>query len=246
MRKILSVVTLVLLSQSAFAERFVLRVGDLEYQGSNVIRIKEMLRQQYNIVPQDYELTGVSVLSKTRHGRGTAALKVGQWVSNPQRIYGTPEYFDSRDPRTFYETYFYNDNLYEQGVWQLVLEGNHKVRRIVVDAHLRRGPPGPGPGPGPRPPGPGPRPPGPPPHHPPGPGPGPGYDVQYVECGSWNNNTMFCEPPYGGTPVTARVVRQQSNSPCIFGQTFGLYDRGVWVSGGCRASFEVQTQRRFR
>lgn len=35
-----------------------------------------------------------------------------------------------------------------------------------------------------------------------------------------------------------RLVRQQSKAPCVEGQSWGLSKHGVWVSGGCRATFE--------
>ena len=46
-----------------------------------------------------------------------------------------------------------------------------------------------------------------------------------------------------GCPVDTRggvrLVRQRSESPCIYGRTWGYDDRGVWVDRGCRADFAV-------
>ncbi|HHA2561484.1 TPA: DUF3011 domain-containing protein, partial [Stenotrophomonas maltophilia] len=36
-----------------------------------------------------------------------------------------------------------------------------------------------------------------------------------------------------------RLVRQDSRSACIEGQTWGWDRRGIWVSDGCRAQFQV-------
>ena len=36
-----------------------------------------------------------------------------------------------------------------------------------------------------------------------------------------------------------RIVRQRSDSPCIYGRTWGYDERGIWVDRGCRADFEV-------
>jgi len=48
---------------------------------------------------------------------------------------------------------------------------------------------------------------------------------------------------FHGCPVNTyagiRLVRQRSESPCVFGQTWGYDDRGVWVDRGCRADFET-------
>jgi hypothetical protein len=35
-----------------------------------------------------------------------------------------------------------------------------------------------------------------------------------------------------------RLVRQQSRAPCVEGQSWGLSKHSVWVSGGCRATFQ--------
>jgi hypothetical protein len=40
-----------------------------------------------------------------------------------------------------------------------------------------------------------------------------------------------------------RLLRQRSDSPCIYGRTWGYDQRGIWVDRGCRADFEVGRQR---
>lgn len=39
-----------------------------------------------------------------------------------------------------------------------------------------------------------------------------------------------------------RLVRQISDSACVFDRTWGWDTRGVWVDGGCRAEFRVGTE----
>lgn len=128
------------------------------------------------------------------------------------------------------------------------------------------GRPGPGPGPvrpGPRPDpypghgpghgGPGhggpvrpePRPPYPPqppyPYPPAPPYPGPNYppgSVDYVRCESYNYNYQECYfSPYRVNRVT--LVQVNSYEPCIYNQTYGVYNDRVWVARGCRATFEI-------
>jgi DUF3011 family protein len=36
-----------------------------------------------------------------------------------------------------------------------------------------------------------------------------------------------------------RIVRQRSESPCIYGRTWGYDDHGIWVDRGCRADFAI-------
>jgi len=44
------------------------------------------------------------------------------------------------------------------------------------------------------------------------------------------------------------LIRIRSEAPCVFGQTWGFDDRGVWVDRGCRADFAVGARydRRYR
>jgi hypothetical protein len=39
-----------------------------------------------------------------------------------------------------------------------------------------------------------------------------------------------------------RILRQRSDSPCIYGRTWGYDERGIWVDRGCRADFAVGRQ----
>jgi hypothetical protein len=55
-------------------------------------------------------------------------------------------------------------------------------------------------------------------------------------CSSDDFNFRGCRvDTYGGV----RLIRQRSEAPCVFGQTWGLDERGVWVDRGCRADFAV-------
>jgi hypothetical protein len=59
-------------------------------------------------------------------------------------------------------------------------------------------------------------------------------------CASDDFNLHGCPvDTYGGV----RLVRQRSESPCIYGRTWGYDGRGVWVDRGCRADFAVGYRR---
>lgn len=59
-------------------------------------------------------------------------------------------------------------------------------------------------------------------------------------CESGNQRTVYCRVESG---QDVRFVRQHSRAACIEGQTWGWDRGGVWVSGGCRAEFEVSERR---
>jgi hypothetical protein len=43
--------------------------------------------------------------------------------------------------------------------------------------------------------------------------------------------------------VTVHVRKQMSRSRCVFNESWGTYDGGVWVDNGCRASFTYASRR---
>jgi Protein of unknown function (DUF3011) len=69
---------------------------------------------------------------------------------------------------------------------------------------------------------------------------GRGWDNQQfkvVRCESIDSRQQMC--PLDGRYNRVRMVKQLSRAQCIQGQTWGSDSRGIWVSQGCRATFEV-------
>jgi hypothetical protein len=62
--------------------------------------------------------------------------------------------------------------------------------------------------------------------------------AEQITCESHQNRTEACGTVVPGSSVT--LVQQLSNSPCIQGRTWGSDNDSIWVSGGCRAVFDVQ------
>lgn len=62
-------------------------------------------------------------------------------------------------------------------------------------------------------------------------------DGQVITCdsnkGRWNQCRVSIRRD-------ARLIRQESRTACIEGQTWGWDSRGVWVDGGCRGQFQVR------
>ena len=58
-----------------------------------------------------------------------------------------------------------------------------------------------------------------------------------IQCESRNHQYQFCSTGNGITD--ARLVRQISGASCIEGSTWGWDGRGIWVTRGCAAVFEV-------
>lgn len=60
---------------------------------------------------------------------------------------------------------------------------------------------------------------------------------QWVRCESRDYEPNYCSTGRGGRVFLARQI---SRAPCIEGSTWGRDRRGIWVSRGCAADFEVR------
>src|SRR5579859_1092188 len=54
-----------------------------------------------------------------------------------------------------------------------------------------------------------------------------------VRCGSDDGRFQRCQVPWRD----AEMIRQESNSPCVRGDTWGVDRGGLWVDRGCRGQF---------
>ena len=65
------------------------------------------------------------------------------------------------------------------------------------------------------------------------------YDDRYgarVRCESRDRRTNYCNVDTRGG---VRLVRQLSERNCVRGSNWGANERGIWVTDGCRAEFEL-------
>jgi hypothetical protein len=59
-----------------------------------------------------------------------------------------------------------------------------------------------------------------------------------ITCESHGGRAEACGTVDPGSSV--QLIQQISSSPCIEGSTWGADNDSIWVSGGCRAVFDVQ------
>jgi hypothetical protein len=57
-----------------------------------------------------------------------------------------------------------------------------------------------------------------------------------ITCSSNDMKRNYCAVDTRGG---VQLVNQRSGSPCVFGQTWGWDNRGIWVDRGCRADFQI-------
>ena len=102
--------------------------------GSSIIGLKQEIKKSpYGYLNlQRYKIESVRLVAKSRQGGGTAALAIGSWKSQPKRIYGHPSGFNK--PGGFDRIDFQNNSYSSDiGNWQIHLNGNIKVQKVVVN-----------------------------------------------------------------------------------------------------------------
>lgn len=64
--------------------------------------------------------------------------------------------------------------------------------------------------------------------------------AQIIQCHSKNYQYRHCpvDTRHGFPPV---LVKKQSKAACLFGQTWGYDDSGIWVNNGCGAEFRISS-----
>lgn len=122
----------------ATTERYVLQFYDnhiLSYQNQPAtLFLKKSLKQQYpNVDIAHMELKKVVLVAKTNQGRGGAQLRVGDWLTKRHIVNGQPRFFQDHRPFSFDRIAFNNPSRFSNGPWQVDLNGNFIVRKVVVE-----------------------------------------------------------------------------------------------------------------
>lgn len=202
-------------------QRLVLDFYDQHLRGNNTLKLKNKIRNMYpNIRLRNAEIVRVRLVAKTKHGRGTAALRVGSNMTQRRMVYGHPSDFHRSNANSFDRVDFQSPSYNSDGAWQVQLNGNFKVRKVVVVLRTNQRPPTP------------PRRPNPPRY--------PNEQFQYLNCQSWGGyNTCYV----GSRILDASLNHQYSTSSCIYGYSWGYTRDSIWVDNNCRGEFRIKTRR---
>ena len=87
------------------------------------------------------DLISVKIIAKSKRGRGTVSLLVGDKQTTPCPIEGWPQNFHRSETNTFYDIYLDNPNWDASGRWQLFFIGNIKILQVIItiEAPIKRG-----------------------------------------------------------------------------------------------------------
>lgn len=131
------------LAAQAARERYVLEFDDAHIRGHRgepaTIFLKKAFHEQYPWVDvSDLDLHRVVLVAKSKNGWGVAQLRVGEWVTDSYEVGGRP--VDFRDGRriTFDRIQFDNPSCRGRGPWQIDLQGNFIVRKVVLEVENHR------------------------------------------------------------------------------------------------------------
>jgi hypothetical protein len=104
-----------------------------QFRGQNVLKLKQLLKQQQpGTMPKDMQLVAVKIIAKSKKGQGKATLVVGQEQGYSETIYGNPYDFHDDSQYTYDRVKLSNPSYDSQGKWQVKLQGNIKVKRVVL------------------------------------------------------------------------------------------------------------------
>ena len=111
-------------------------------RGNNTLYLKRALKQQYpGLNLQDFNLHKAMLIAKTKHGHGSAALRVGHDYTGDRRIGGMRsefhESYEGYSSQTFLAPRSYRDHKSyrshkQKGPWQIKLNGNFKVSQVTL------------------------------------------------------------------------------------------------------------------
>jgi hypothetical protein len=108
-----------------------------QYRGFNVLKIKQLIKQQNpRMNLQQMKIQSITLMAKSKQGRGEATMIIGQSAGYPEVVGGQPRAFNSQAPRSYKSVLLQNPSYSSQGKWQVELQGNIKVKTIIV--HLKK------------------------------------------------------------------------------------------------------------
>lgn len=121
----------------AASEKFVLDFNNSYYHGRNrettTLFLKRTLKQQYPwLRVKNLSLRKAVLIAKSRGGRGRAQLLVGNNASRPERVGGIPSQYHDNRAYSFDRVAFRNPSVDSDGRWQIDLQGNLVVSRVVL------------------------------------------------------------------------------------------------------------------
>ena len=117
-------------------KRITLKFNHEQFKQESVIKLKREIKKLHpNMDFSKFDLKRVVLLAKSKKGKAEAYLKIGQYESAVESIDGNQFDFSSNQGYSpvVFQSFSENDN----GVWQIHMKGNIKVKRINLVAEKK-------------------------------------------------------------------------------------------------------------
>ncbi len=132
--------TLFLLSgvwSSVYAEAKIhsleLPLGDIILKPGTTLKLKSLalkLNPQLDI--NNLQLLAIEILAKSLQGKGKIRLRTGNKLTGWEKISGNKNTFNSKQAESFYTAKIRSPDAGKGKVWQLLINGYIKIRKIVL------------------------------------------------------------------------------------------------------------------
>jgi hypothetical protein len=134
----LLMIFLVPVNAMASRERFVLDFNDSHIRGHKgepaTLFLKKSLKQLYPRAKiSNMDLRKVVLFAKSKKGKGGASLRVGDRATSMYQVNGNPRSFKNERRASFDKVKFHNPSNNSKGPWQVDLDGNFIVRKVVIE-----------------------------------------------------------------------------------------------------------------
>ena len=114
--------------------RMILPMFHLQLMGLNEIDLKQLVRSDTRMNPDEFHLKGIEVSVKSRQQGGQVWLVSGHRVSELQDVSAAGRFFASNDPGSYGRNYFKVGQGNNQSMpWLLKLNGDIKLNEIVIN-----------------------------------------------------------------------------------------------------------------
>lgn len=130
---------------TASKERYVIDFGDSHIRGHKgevtTVFLKKCLKEQYPWLDlKKSNISKVVLVAKSKKGKGSAQLRVGDRMTSMYQIKGSSRSFRDGRKSSFDHLVFKHPSGNSRGPWQMNLQGNLIVKKVVVEIENRKWP----------------------------------------------------------------------------------------------------------
>ena len=137
LRQLIAILFIAFCSLPVFAEAEInsleLLPGDIILKPGTALKLKALALQTNPGLDVDKaSLIAVEVLAKSREGKGTLRLRVGNQQTSWAQVAGTVKTFDNNEPASYSSIKIRSPGEGSKKVWQLIINGYIKIHKITL------------------------------------------------------------------------------------------------------------------